>query len=362
MAFSPVAGPGWSLGVVVSESEVLAPVRQATRDQALLAAGGLLALTVVVWLMVVGLTRPLKRVAAAARQISEGDLSSQVTDVRPGDEVGELAQAFNRMVGELNRYVAELTLTTKAKERIESELDLARQIQQSILPRSYPAFPDRPQFDLFALTMPAREVGGDFYDFFFLDDDHLGLVVGDVSGKGVPAALFMTVARTLIKNAGQHHHEPKRTIMEVNAQILPDNEMFMFVTVFYGVYELSTGLLRWVSAGHPSPLLRRADGKVEALPRLEGMAVGVDEGLDLEVGEIALGLEDSFLVYTDGLDEAVDAQDRPYGLDRAEGWLAGAPVGPAPGMLQGLIQSWRGFTGEVDQFDDLTLLLFRRKL
>ncbi len=362
LAFAPVAGPGWSLGMVVPESEVLAPVREAAGEQAVVAATGLVALVVVVWLMVVGLTRPLNRVVAAARRLSEGDLSTQVNDVRPGDEVGELAQTFNRMVSELNRYVGELTATTKAKERIESELDLARQIQQSILPRSYPAFPDRPQFDLFALTMPAREVGGDFYDFFFVDNDHLGLVVGDVSGKGVPAALFMTVARTLIKNSGQHHREPLTAMNEVNAQILPDNEMMMFVTVFYATYELSTGLLRWVSAGHPSPLLRRAGGKLESLPRLAGMAVGVDDDLGLELGQVALEPEDVLLVYTDGLDEAVNAAQEPFGLERAEAWLAEAASGPAPEMLEGLVEHWRQFAGAVDQFDDLTLLLFRRKL
>jgi sigma-B regulation protein RsbU (phosphoserine phosphatase) len=217
------------------------------------------------------------------------------------------------------------------------------------------------EFDLFARTLPAREVGGDFYDFFFVDKDHLGLVVADVSGKGVPAALFMTVARTLIKNSSTHHADPVRALSEVNAEIVPDNEMCMFVTVFYGVYELSTGILRFVSAGHPSPLLRRADGSTTQLPKLRGMALGIVDDLDLEVGEVRLEVDDSLLAFTDGLDEAVNHQDEMFGIERAAQWLSRTQPASAPVLLDGLIDYWKQFTGDLDQFDDLTLLTFRRR-
>ncbi|MFH1035855.1 MAG: SpoIIE family protein phosphatase [Pseudomonadota bacterium] len=361
LAFAPVPGPGWSLGVMASEEEVLAPVVSLARQQVLWALAGLLALVGAVWFMVVRLTEPLNRLVAGARRLAGGDLSTHVDDVRPGDEVGDLAQSFNQMVGDLQRYVQELTFTTKAKERIESELDLARQIQQSVLPRTYPAFPDRSEFDLFAKSLPAREVGGDFYDFFFIDPGHLGLVMADVSGKGVPAALFMTVARTLIKTAAQHHHHPARAINEVNAQIIPDNEMCMFVTVFYGVYEIASGRLDYVSAGHPAPMLRRAAGQVEQLPRLGGLALGIMDDLRLEMGQVTIAVGDSLLVFTDGLDEAINREDQMYGLERIRQWLARAEPETAPVMLERLIEDWRGFTGPVEQFDDLTLLLFKRR-
>ncbi|MCA1905919.1 MAG: PP2C family protein-serine/threonine phosphatase, partial [Desulfarculus sp.] len=322
---------------------------------------GMITLILVVFGLVVGLTRPLERVLKASRRLAQGDLTTQVSDVPPGDEIGDLAATFNNMVRELNRYVTELTATTKEKARIQSELDLARQIQQSVLPRIYPPFPDRMEFDLFARTLPAREVGGDFYDFFFVDKDHLGLVVADVSGKGVPAALFMTVARTLIKNSGIHHADPVRALSEVNAEIVPDNEMCMFVTVFYGVYELSTGILRFVSAGHPAPLLRRADGSTTQLPKLRGMALGIMDDLDLEVGEVRLEVGDSLLAFTDGLDEAVNHQDEMFGIERASQWLSRTQPDSAPVLLDGLIDYWKQFTGDLDQFDDLTLLTFRRR-
>lgn len=361
LAFVPVPGPGWSLGVMAPEDEVLAPVVSLARQQVLWALAGLAALVLVVWLMVVRLTEPLNRLVAGARRLAGGDLATHVDDVRPGDEVGDLAQSFNLMVSDLNRYVQELTTTTKAKERIESELDLARQIQQSVLPRTYPPFPDRSEFDLFARSLPAREVGGDFYDFFFIDPDHLGLVMADVSGKGVPAALFMTVARTLIKTAAQHHPEPRKAINEVNAQIIPDNEMCMFVTVFYGVYGIKTGLLRYVSAGHPAPWLRRAGGQVEQLPRPHGLALGIMDDLTLELGRVTLEEGDTLLVFTDGLDEAINQDNKMYGLERVGRWLAEAVPNDAPQMLDNLIAHWREFTGPVEQHDDLTLLLFKRR-
>ena len=361
LAFAPVRGPRWSLGVVATEDEVLAPIYALAHQQTMWGVGGMVVLILVIYGLVVGLTRPLERVLKASRRLAQGDLTTQVTDVPPGDEIGDLAATFNHTVRELNRYVAELTATTKEKARIQSELDMARQIQESVLPRIYPAFPDRQEFDLFARTLPAREVGGDFYDFFFVDHDHLVMVVADVSGKGVPAALFMTISRTLIKNASSHHPDPLQALAEVNAQLVPDNEMCMFVTVFYAVYELSTGLLRFVSAGHPSPILRRADGSAEQLPKLAGMALGIMDEVNLELGQVQLEIGDSILAFTDGLDEAVNDQDEMFGIERAAQWLSCCQPVEAPVLLGGLIDYWKNFTGDLEQFDDLTLLTFRRR-
>ncbi len=361
LAFAPVPGVNWSFGAVVPESELFAPALELAKRQALAALGGLVALVVLIWLLVMGLTRPIKRLVEGAQRLSAGDLTTQVEGVRPGDELGELAQSFNKMVSDLNRYVTELTETTAAKQRIESELDLAHQIQQSILPRTYPAFPERTEFDLFAITQPARQVGGDFYDFFFVDQDHLGVVVGDVSGKGVGSALFMTVSRTLIKNAASHHLDPVDVLKEVNQQILPDNEMCMFVTVFYGVYELATGRMVFANAGHPPPLLRKVDGVVESFPRTGGMAVGVFDQMGLERGEVTLQPGELMLVFTDGLDEAVNVQEEMFGIERAKQWLAKAQPAPAPDMINDLVETQRRFTGDLEQFDDLTMLIFRRR-
>ena len=362
LAFTPIKGPGWSFCAMVPESEVMEPVWNLARWQGTMAGAGILVILVLVWALVMSMTKPLGNLAGAARRLASGDLKTKVKGILPGDEIGDLAQAFNTMVDDLNRYVEELTDTTAAKERIESELNLAHQIQQSILPRTYPPFPDRPEFDLFAKTIPARQVGGDFYDFFALPDGRFGLVVGDVSGKGVPAALFMTVSRTLIKNAAFHHPDPLDALNEVNAQIIPDNEMCMFVTVFYGVYDPADGKLRYVSAGHPAPFLHRAStGEMLRLDEAHGRVVGVMDEMGLAPGEITLLPDDVFLVFTDGLDEAVNSDGEMFGLDRVGKWLGNAKTDKAPKMIDALVSHHLGFTGQVEQFDDLTLLIFRRK-
>ncbi|ADK86535.1 protein serine/threonine phosphatase [Desulfarculus baarsii DSM 2075] len=362
LAYAPVEGAGWSFGVVIPEDDVMAPVWELAKRQAMTVFGGLAAMLLVVWLLVLGLTSPLRRLSAAAAHLAEGDLATTVDDVRPGDEIGDLAESFNRMVADLRRHVEELTATTAIKERIQSELDTAYQIQQSILPRTYPAFPQRPEMDLFAKTIPAREVGGDFYDFFMLSPDTVGLVVGDVSGKGVPAALFMTVARTLIKNAAAHYSRPADVLAEVNAQIMPENEMCMFVTVFYGIYAISTGELVYTCAGHPAPMMRRADGTVSRMEQIPGMAVGFFEGIELEQCTITLEPGDSMLVFTDGLDESIDIDGKMFGMQRALDWYA--QVGSdldAPAMIDSLIECHGQYTAGTEKFDDLTMLFLRRK-
>lgn len=359
VAFHPVEGPGWSFAVMIPEEQALAPLREMARHEAYMAMGELVGLVIIVWLLVIGLTRPLRKLAAGAAQLASGDLSVRVEGIKPGDEIGDLAESFNNMVSELNRYVDELTTTTAAKERIESELDLASEIQQSILPQTYPAFPDIDNLDAFARTIPARWVGGDFYDYFLIDDDHVGIVVADVSGKGVASALFMTISRTLIKNAATHHVDPVMALNEVNRQIVPENEAMMFVTVFYAVYRLSTGRLYYANAGHNPPLIRRASGEVEELPPMGGMAVGVFDDLGLKNVHMDLEPGDVLLLYTDGLNEAINPAEEMYGLERAKGWLARTEIKTAPEMIDDLIDDWRAFTGEVEQFDDLTLLVFK---
>ena len=361
LAYAPVEGVGWSVGVVLDEAEVMAPAWGLAQRQAVTLTMGLLGIVLVVWLLVLGLTKPLRDLSAAAASLAGGDLDTTVKSVRPGDEIGDLAESFNTMVADLKRHVAELTETTAAKERIQSELDMASNIQQSILPRTYPAFPERPEMDIFAKTIPAREVGGDFYDFFMLDEDKVGIVVADVSGKGVPAALFMTVARTLIKNAAAHSPHPDEVLAEVNSQIMPENEMCMFVTVFYGIYNLATGHLVYCCAGHPAPFVRRTGGKVEPLEQTDGMAVGIFDELGLTRAETVLQKDEILLAFTDGLDEGINPDEEMFGMERIASWLDQAQVNGAPDMIDDLVDTHRRFTGEAEQFDDLTLLLLRRR-
>ena len=201
LAYARIPSPGWSLGAVFPKKELLAEMNSLHERTALLAAGGLILLLVVSWLVARSIAQPLRRMAAATAKVAHGDLDIDLSDIQREDEVGQLARSFSAMAQDLKKYIKDLTETTAAKQRIESELSIAADIQRSMLPSVFPAFPHRDEFDIYAVMHPAKEVGGDFYDFFFLDKDHLCVVVGDVSGKGVPAALFMSVTKYLIEAA-----------------------------------------------------------------------------------------------------------------------------------------------------------------
>ncbi|MBS7309539.1 MAG: SpoIIE family protein phosphatase, partial [Oscillospiraceae bacterium] len=212
------------------------------------------------------LIRPLRTLHHAAIGLVESrmeDLSHFRVEVNTGDELEELAHSFQYMVSELNEYIQNLSRVTAEKERIGAELDVARHIQASMLPCIFPAFPERHEFDIYASMTPAKEVGGDFYDFFLVDDDHLALVMADVSGKGVPAALFMMISKTLLKSAAQSGLSPKAVLEKVNDQLCENNDAEMFVTVWLGILEISTGKMKCANAGHEYPAIMRKGGSFE---------------------------------------------------------------------------------------------------
>ena len=196
-------------------------------------------------------------------ELATGTATVNVPDIRTGDEVELLANSFRKMEEDVISYLRSFMAITAENERIGAELNVATQIQADMLPRIFPAFPERPEFDIYASMTPAKEVGGDFYDFFLVDDDHLAMVIADVSGKGVPAALFMVIAKTLLKNAAQTGLSPKAVLEKVNNQLCANNEAEMFVTVWLGIYEISTGKLTAANAGHEYPAIRRSGGRFE---------------------------------------------------------------------------------------------------
>lgn len=251
----------------------------------------------------------------------------------------------------------------REKERIGAELHVATQIQSSMLPCIFPAFPEYQEFDIYASMNPAKEVGGDFYDFFLVDKDHLALVIADVSGKGVPAALFMMISKTLLKNAAQAGLSPKEALQKVNNQLLESNEAEMFVTVWLGIYEISTGRLTAANAGHEYPALKRAGGKFELFKDRHGFVLAGMENTRYREYEIQLNEGDILFVYTDGVAEATDNDNQLYGAERMlEALNRRADAGPKE-LLEEVKSDIDGFVGEAMQFDDITMmaLKIRRK-
>lgn len=286
----------------------------------------------------------------------------QLADTIPkGDEIGALAVSFRNMVGELDEYMVNLAAVTADKERIATELNVATQIQASMLPCIFPAFPGRKEFDVYATMTPAKEVGGDFYDFFLVDDDHLALVMADVSGKGVPAALFMVIAKTLLKNAAQTGLSPKAILEKVNNQLCENNEAEMFVTVWLGIFEISTGKLTASNAGHEYPAVRHKDGKFELYKDRHGFVLAGMENARYREYEMELKAGDALFVYTDGVTEATDAENTLYGTERMLAAL-NRNGGAAPqALLYNVKEDIDAFVGKAPQFDDITMLALKIK-
>ena len=245
------------------------------------------------------------------------------------------------------------------KERIESELQLAKNIQASALPHTFPAFPDRSEFDIYASMTPAKEVGGDFYDFFLIDDDHLGLVMADVSGKGVPAALFMMVSRALIRSNLLNGVGPAKALEQANEQLCEGNEAELFVTVWAAVLEISTGKGVAANAGHEHPALRRANDRYELQVYRHSPAVATMEGMRFKEHDFQLNPGDSLFVYTDGVAEATNAQNELFGGERLIDSLNVDPEAKPETVLSNVMHGIDVFVAEAEQFDDITMLCLK---
>lgn len=287
-------------------------------------------------------------------------LSDRLPGIRTGDELQELAESVLRMEQGILEHVRNITKITADKERISTELNVATEIQADMLPRIFPAFSERQEFDIYASMTPAREIGGDFYDFFLLDDDHLVMTVGDVSGKGVPAALFMVIAKTLLKNQAICGCSPGQIFENVNDQLCENNEAEMFVTVWLGIMQISTGKVVAVNAGHEYPAIQRRDGSFELLRDRHGFVLGGLAGAVYQEYEFTIEPGGGLFLYTDGVAEATSDREELFGTDRMLEALNREPDA-SPDKLAGRVKAAIGeFVGAAPPFDDITMLSLRR--
>ncbi len=313
--------------------------------------------------IVQAIIKPIIVAAAEAEKFvgHNAEISDKLGKIKTRDEIQLLSESLLRMEIDIKDYIENITKITAEKERIGAELNVATQIQADMLPSIFPPFPGRKEFDIFATMTPAKEVGGDFYDFFLIDDDHLALVMADVSGKGVPAALFMVIAKTLIKNHAQLGElSPAKVLMQANEQLCEGNKAELFVTVWLGILEISTGKGMAANAGHEHPVIRRSGGKYELVEYRHSPAVATMEGIRFREHEFELHPGDSLFVYTDGVAEATDAHNELYGTDRMLEALNSVEYdAPQKDVLRALKASVDTFVGEAPQFDDITMLGFR---
>jgi sigma-B regulation protein RsbU (phosphoserine phosphatase) len=364
--------------------EIVMPVQQylqeSRADLAMTLAGGTFMSLLVIAIVSFGtrraITKPLAQLAAriAAFAARAGGRAEAPPHARARNEVVALADEFVSMQAVIERQQQELVAanttleqrvlerteelrrTTAEKERIGSELRIASEIQRSILPRTFPPFPDREDFEIYAETIPAREMGGDFYDFFLIDESHLGFVIADVSDKGVPAAIFMAVSRSLIKATALKDVPPGECMRHVNSLLCPDNDSAMFVTVFYGVLDTQSGELLYSNAGHNLPYLLSTTGEIRTLGGTGGMALGVVDGISFETKRVTLHPGDSLFLYTDGITEALDAQGHFFSDDRLRRALQDVNGLSPTEMLHRVVADVRRFAEGAPQADDITVL------
>ena len=298
---------------------------------------------------------PIIKLSRSVEKVGSGDLD-YTADIKTGDEIQSLSENMEKMTVSLKEYIENNTRLSAEKERITTELSLAAKIQTDMLPSVFPPFPERKEFDLFASMYPAKEVGGDFYDFFLKDEDHLALVIADVSGKGVPAAMIMMSSKILIYNCTFLSDDPAEILRTVNERLCVNNPHGMFVTVWLGILEISTGKLTCSNAGHEYPALRRKNGEFELIKDKHGMFIGVRKGKKYTNYDIMLEKGDTLFVYTDGVPEATDSDSTLFGEHRMISALNKDRSSELKELLTNVKTSVDEFVGDAPQFDDLTML------
>lgn len=305
-----------------------------------------------------GVIQPLILITNEAERFAASGVQRADTmeKVQSRNEIGVLASSVGQMELDIEKYVRDLTAVTAERERIGAELSVAFRIQSDILPAVFPAFPDRKDFDIYASMAPAREVGGDFYDFFLIDESRLGLVIADVSGKGVPAALFMMIARTLIRNHVQSGEEPADALTAVNEQLCENNKENMFVTAWLGVLDLSSGQLKFANAGHNPPLFKHGDGEYEYMRVRAGLVLAGMEGIRYRQSSVQLSRGDRIFLYTDGVTEAESQNHIFYGEERLCDVLRGLTESAPEETVAAVDADVRRFAEGAEQVDDITMM------
>lgn len=376
-AYEPMECMPWTVVVLFNASEVLGPVmdiKNQTNELAItsqqevdkivqsslmamfwgMIASGVLA--IVVGLIYANkLAQPIRALEKGVKNISKGNLDYKI-DITTGDEIESLATAFNDMTNNLEIHISKLTSVTAEREKVSAELDVATKMQLSMLPNKFPAFPEYDQFDLYATMIPAKEVGGDFYDFFMVGDDHLVMVIADVSGKGVPAALFMVKAKTLIQNYAQKGISSKEILEGANHQLCSNNDAGMFVTAWVGVLDIHTGELAYSNAGHNKPIIKRKDGTAEYVDSDTNFVLAGIDDMEYSQQTIKMCEGDTLCIYTDGVTEASNKEDEFYTQEKLLDTIKVIPNGTAKEVVGCVKKSVDEFVENEPQYDDITML------
>ena len=356
MVFAPVESTGWSLAAAIPEGEVMAPIHsRLVRSLGILIAG-LIVIVGIVFFVAIHVTRPVARLAEAAESLGHGNLDARVAGVEGNDEIAQLARRFNAMTAELKENVDGRIREESARKEVEGELKAAREIQASLLPEMLPQ--DRQtSFLLHAVNAPAKMVAGDFFDFFFIDDNRLAVVMADVAGKGIPAALYMAVARTKLRDFAMPEKTPSQIVDNLNRCLAEQNDRAMFLSLFFGLYDVQSGELVYVNAGHNPPYLIRGGRRLETLEPT-GPLVAVFPEAEYREGRCRLDPDDLLFVFTDGVTEAHEGTHELFGEERLERLLQSFAADLPASCCEVIVKTVTDFSlGDLK--DDVTVLALR---
>lgn len=383
VAYSPLTTPGWSLGAASEIEEIIAPAVEirklisSSADTTKSAINSALLKVLVVFIIIFAICSilicilsfrlskeilaPIKRLQSQAKIIGEGEFSARIR-IESNDELGDLSRSFNKMAENLKIYMDNLEKTTIEKEKIHSELMIAKKIQSSMLPCIFPAFPDRKDFDVYAMMDPAKEIGGDFYDFFFVDKNNFALVIADVSGKGVSAALFMVIAKILLKNQLQNGDSPAKVLEVVNDRLCENNEASMFVTAFIGLVNIKEGTFTYANAGHNPPLIyEKSKDEYKFIGESHGFVLGGMPKMKYTEETTSLQKDDLIFMYTDGVTEATDTNGKLFSKEKLKQILSNPQTKKM--SIKDIIIALRSdidkFANESERTDDITMLAFK---
>ncbi|MEW5819376.1 MAG: SpoIIE family protein phosphatase [Cyanobacteriota bacterium] len=353
----------WTLVIIYPRNEILKPLHK-LRDQNMLVSLVIIAFLVILilWLSST-LSSPITKLVEQTKLYSEGSLDKRLEENKGSKEIRDLSKSFNIMGQAITENIEAIKKTTAEKERYAQELQIAAEIQQSILPQKFPPFPDiENRIDLYGITKPAREIGGDYYDFFRIANDRIALVVADVSDKGAPSSFFMAMTRMLVREIATRGMAPAEIMRRTNHMLATDNPHCMFVTLIYAEYNINTGYMRMINAGHNPPLHLHANGKISEISLKRNLPLGIDSGTHYVADEYLLPTGDTLLLYTDGVTEATDLQDKQFGLNRFKEILFTHSVGDSKEIVNNILKEIDEFSSGADQHDDITLMCLKHKL
>lgn len=358
--YSPVETTGWSVAIVCSRDELYSGVRNMRK---ILIVVGLIALLFMISMSHNGIRKvisPIERFSGVARKIAGGEFNAILPAIQTKDELKELHDSFEYLQKSLMRYIEELKSTTAKKERIESELRIAHTIQMGMIPKIFPPFPERNDLNLYAKLVPAKEVGGDLYDFF-IENEKLFFIIGDVSGKGVPASLVMAVTCRLFRSVASHFTKPAEIMTALNDSLSDGNESNMFCTAFLGVLDLQTGILEYCNAGHNAPLIICSDGTVSELQVVPNLPLGLFEGFRFEGQNITLSKGNMIYMYTDGVNEADDKDKNEYGDEKLTSLLKKLWSHSPIEIVNQTFDDVKAHADGAEQSDDITIMCLKYK-